>query len=133
MVGRLQSYTFYNAINNALTNESINKALAENGYDEAKLRKGLKMHEKASELYMQQFREKGEQFAATDDVNKAREKLNEVYIRHLKFARIAFRKDRGLYQELQMAGKRNLTHTGYLAQVEAFYTNVLTNREALRD
>jgi hypothetical protein len=117
-----------NAINNALSNEPIKEALAEYGYDDEKLKEGLSMFQRANELHLKQLKEYGEQFTATDAVNDARQALNDVYLKHLKVARMAFRNERGIYQELLLPGRRNHTHSGFLSQADAFYSNALENK-----
>ena len=128
-----QQFTFAGtAINNALTNHSIKNALAEFGYDDVKLREGLSIFQKANELHMKQIKEYGDQYTATDAVNVAREALSALYMKHLKIARISFRSERGIYQELQMAGKRSITHSGFINQVDAFYSNAVNNSKVVK-
>jgi tRNA-dihydrouridine synthase len=117
-----------NATHNALSNEPIKKALSVYGYDEEKLKEGMSLYQKANALHLKQIKEYGEQFAATDAVMAAREALNNVYLKHLKIARIAFRNMRGINQELLLDGRRHHSHAGYLSQAETFYSNALDNK-----
>jgi hypothetical protein len=82
----------------------------------------------AQALHQKQMKEYGEQFAATDEVSKAREKANAVYMMYVKLARLAFEKDRYVYGSLQLNGRRNESHSGWLRQASTFYNHALEDK-----
>ena len=114
-----------NAMVNAETVPKIKTAIADLGYDEAKMLEGKGLYTKAAELQAKQVMERGEQFAATDILNLAKENTNKVYMKHVKIARIALKNDRGTGESLQIAGRRKESFSGWLKQAKAFYTNGL--------
>lgn len=119
------------AINNALATESIRNALAEYGYSDKRLKEGLKLYEKVQTLHFQQMKEYGESFAATEDTKKSRQKANELYMKHMKLARIIFNKDPYVFNALQLSGSRHQSNTGWLRQAKAFYNNVLSDKKLM--
>lgn len=120
-----------NAISNAQTNAEIKTALAVFGYDDARMQEGEALYTKASDLQIQQVKEYGEQFAATDAMNLAKAMANKTYMVHVKIARIALKGDRGAAESLQISGLRKETLSGWLKQAKAFYTNALNTPAVL--
>lgn len=120
-----------NAIQNALNTEAIKTVLAEFGYDEAKLNEGLALCATATDLHQKQKKEYGDQFAATDGLHIARATANKPYMRHVKLARVALKKDRGAYESLQLSGGRKTSNSGWLQQAKTFYANALSSPEIL--
>lgn len=118
-----------NAITNALNVPTIQSALANFGYDEAKLGEGASLLETAQTLQDKQVKEYGEQFSATDELHLVKANANSLYLVHLKLARIALKDNRGLQESLMLNGRRKLSNSGWLHQAKTFYTNALSNPE----
>jgi hypothetical protein len=119
------------AISNAIKVNTIKDVLVNFGYGESRLQEGRGLYTKAEELYYHQMRKYGKQFAATDACMKARAKAYEVYINHVKLSRLAFKNNRTICQMLQINGDRKETHSGFMQQVSAFYSNALATDEVL--
>ena len=120
-----------NAISNGQTNPEIIAALAVFGYDDAKMNIGEALYIKAAKLQVNQVKEYGEQFAATDALNLAKATTNKTYLVHVKIARIALRGDRGAAESLQLSGRRKESLSGWLKQAKALYTNALNTPAVL--
>ncbi|SNS84027.1 hypothetical protein SAMN05421640_1466 [Ekhidna lutea] len=113
------------AIDNALSNETIKAAVALFGYSETKLLAGKSLLDEAQNKQANQKKEYGEQFAATDELDQAVTEANQVYMRHVKVARIALNGMRGATEALQLAGRRKQSYSGWIKQCNIFYTNAL--------
>ena len=66
-------------------------------------------------------REYGDQFAATDALDKALNDANALYMKHVKLARIALKGERGAAQSLDLDGRRKQTYSGWIAQASVGY------------
>ena len=119
------------ALDNALGDAELQEALAVYGYDADKLQEGRQLYETARSLHDQQRAEYGDQYAATDALQSAWEEAKTVYIRHVKVARVAFKRSRGTWEELGLSGKRKRTISGWLTQARQFYTNALADPDIL--
>jgi hypothetical protein len=118
-------------IENILNNQEILSALSVFGYDETKLNEGKALYQTALDLYNEQKREYGEQYAATDAFRAAFEEAYEKYIYYVKIARLVFKNNKGVWQELGLTGKRRDNFSGWLLQANQFYNNALANPEIL--
>ncbi|MFT6856667.1 MAG: vacuolar-type H+-ATPase subunit I/STV1 [Cyclobacteriaceae bacterium] len=83
------------------------------------------MYEVAQAAQNKQKQEYGEQFSATDALDTAMSAANQVYMRHVKVARIALRGQRGAAEALQLTGRRQQSYSGWIKQASIFYTNAL--------
>ncbi len=112
------------AITNAADPE-IAQPLALFGYDADRIAEGQALYETANDLHQKQGREYGDQFAATDTLQKKLEEAKATYMRHVKIARIALKNERGIMQTLDLEGRRKFTLAGFISQARQFYTNAL--------
>lgn len=115
------------AISNAIGDEQVNQALGLFGYTTEKLSAGKALLEQAESLYTKQVQEYGDKSAASQAMTQARDKVNETYASHVKIARIAFKKDQGAFQALELQGARKRANAAWLAQAKVFYTNALAS------
>lgn len=120
------------ALDNAANTPKIQEYLLEYGYTPAKIQAGRKLYETAWALQQQQRKEYGEQIEATDTLRQIRETVNNNYMRCLKIARIAFQNNPGVATELDLNGDRKRSFSGWLSQIQQFYTNALTNSTILQ-
>jgi hypothetical protein len=120
-----------NAITNAMGNKEISLALAGYGYDKKRLQDGLSLCEKVEQLNAVKHEEYGEQYEATDALKAARVEANKLYMKHVKLARIAFKKERLISGALMLDGNRSDSYTGWLNQANVFYTNALKRENVL--
>lgn len=120
------------AIENALSSPALTEALSAYGYDENKLLAGQALYNQAQQAQEQQKKEYGEQFAATDALVEAYTEGFAQYMKHVQVARVALKDQRGVFEELQINGRRKRTYSGWLQQGKAFYGNALAN-QAVKD
>ena len=118
-----------NAIANALSSEEIKSAIANYGYDDARLKEGEALYRKALELQTIQVKEYGEQYTATDALYLTKAVANKTYMEHLKIARIVLNDHRGTGASLHLTGQRKETFSGWLNQAQTFYANALGSSE----
>jgi len=114
------------ALQNATDDEVIKTELAEFGYMATKVAEGKALYDTAEALHRKQKVEYGEQAIATDALNTAWEVANNVYMRQVKVARVAFKNERGVQSKLGIEGQRKQTLAGWLGQAKQFYTAALS-------
>jgi hypothetical protein len=117
------------ALSNAMASDLIKNAVADFGYDEKRMLEGQALYEKANKLYVQQIKEYSEQFGASQALKEIYEEASQVYMTHVKIARMALRDDFELYLALQLKGSRERTYDKWFAQANAFYTLALDNKK----
>jgi hypothetical protein len=115
------------AIDNALTNEQILSALSVFGYTAERIQQGKALYTTALTAQNIQQMEAGEQRSATAELEANRAVAHTTYMRLLKIARVAFKRDAGIAIQLGLSGERKRNLAGWLAQTTQFYTNALTN------
>jgi len=119
------------AIDNALSDTEVQTFLAEYGYDNDRISQGKTLLENTQQLHQQQQKEYGDQFAATDALNKSWADANVSYMRFVKIARIALKSDHAAYKKLDLTGNRKQTLSGWLGQAKQFYLNALSDKDVL--
>ena len=119
------------AIDNALTTPDILTALSDYGYTRTRIEQGKKHYNQAAAAQLAQTTAAGEQISATATVNAAWETAKKSYIRFVKVARIAFKRNPGIITQLALSGERKRTLSGWSAQATQFYNNALSNKEIL--
>ena len=115
------------AIDNALSDADIQTYMAEFGYDAQRIGEGKTLYDTTQQLQQKQTAEYGDQFAATDALETARDQANADYMRFVKVARVALKSDRDAFQKLDLDGKRKVSLSGWLAQAKQFYLNALAD------
>lgn len=118
------------AIDNALGDSGILNALTVYGYNSAKINAGKALLTSALELVNKQKAEYGEQYEASEKVQKAWDEADKEYMKTVKVARIALKDDVKAQTSLMLSGKRKATLSGWIEQADAFYSN-LTKDTAL--
>ena len=116
-------------LTNAQASPEIREAVEQYGYDSKRLQEGQALYDKANQLYVDQIKEYSEQYGASNALTQAYEKATDVYMVHVKIARMALRDDFELYLALKLKGKRERTYDKWLAQANAFYSLALSNRK----
>ena len=117
------------AIENVLAEREMLETLAVFGYDAKRISQGKELYSTAKELYRMQKVEYGEQFEATEDLEKAWDDAKKVYSKHVKVARVAFKKHEGIQSKIDLHSQRSRTIFGWLAQAEQFYNTILDGEE----
>lgn len=118
-------------IENALSDNDVKTALANYGYDEAKLRAGKALYDEAFELDLAQKKETGEKVAATAEFNNLWAEVDRQYMKTLKVARIALKNLYKADQAAMLYGVRKQSFNGWQEQAVSFYANVLKDPELL--
>ena len=113
------------AINNTLSNPQILTAVTPFGYDQARMEAARALHAEARTLTDQQALKYGEQYEATQTVQKAWDEAARAYSTALKIARIAFRDKETARNALGLSGIRKQSLSGWLDQARRFYNNLL--------
>ncbi|MGB3769126.1 MAG: hypothetical protein WA947_21425 [Phormidesmis sp.] len=119
------------AIDNALNSPTVLSALSDYGYTAARIQKGKKLYSQAAAAQLAQSAEAGAQLSASAAVNDAWKTAQKSYVRFIKIARIAFKQDAGIGTQLALAGRRNRTLSGWMAQATQFYKNAIANKAIL--
>ncbi|UXP32943.1 hypothetical protein N6H18_03105 [Reichenbachiella agarivorans] len=119
------------AIHNATTNDAVKSAMALYGYDTTKVAENQALLDQGKTLHTKQKKEYGEQYSATDALSKSMKTADKWYIKHVKIARIALKNERGIWQSLQINGRRKKSQSGWVSQATVFYLNALSNPDVL--
>lgn len=118
-------------IENSLRNGEIKQALAAYGYTEEKLNYGKSLYENAEALHLNRKKEYGEQIAATAELDNIWGEAEKQYMKTLKIARIALKENVKAYQSTMLLGDRKQSLSGWLEQAQAFYGNLLSDKDFL--
>ncbi|MEO1386697.1 MAG: hypothetical protein AAFV85_04870 [Cyanobacteria bacterium J06634_6] len=121
------------AINNSLNNPDILTVLADFGYTATRINKGKQLYNIAAAAQLTQTSEAGEQLSATATVNEARTTAQKTYMRFVKVARVAFKGKSGIATQLDLAGRRKETLSGWMSQANQFYKNALADKAILSE
>ncbi len=119
------------AIHNALDDESLQSYLTPYSYDREKLEAGRALYEATLEAQKIQQAEYGDQYDATDRLNRLWEEANAAYMHYVKVARVAFRDQRGVMSRLDLHGRRKRATAGWIVQTRQFYEGLLADDDLL--
>ena len=103
------------AIDNGLSNPEVLGYLSDFGYTSARIQQGKKLYNLAAAAQLAQTAEAGEQISATATVNDAWVVAKKSYTRWVKVARVALKGKSGAITQLDLAGKRKESLSGWLA------------------
>lgn len=115
------------AITNADQTPEIAAALADFGYDDARMQAGADLLAQARQLHLAQQREYGEQYAATAALTEAHAAADALFTTHRKLAKLALKHNPQAQTELALAGRKKLSLSGWLGQAGQFYSNALAS------
>jgi hypothetical protein len=115
------------SITNALNNASISTALDAFGYDSAALNEGKTLLESLKILQAQQQQEYTEQRTATATRDTLQAEINATYVKHVKLARVAFKRESNTLIALDLVRERLRTYDGWKGQVTTFYNAAAAN------
>lgn len=121
------------AIQNALENEEVLDKLDDFGYNRIKLEAGLALLEKADSLHRKQQTEYGEKLAATTEVENLLVRANGEYMRYVKVARVALKRNIRGWEVMDIGARRKRSRAGWLEQALNFYKKALENDDILAD
>ncbi|MBI9071777.1 MAG: hypothetical protein JEY94_09275 [Melioribacteraceae bacterium] len=116
-------------VNNLLEFSDIRVFVEPFGYTTEKLGECKTIIDSVKELDLKQKKEYGEQYAATQNVEKEWAEANKEYSMMLKLARLVFKKDPQADNALELNGRRKQSLTGWIGQASSFYNNLLAYDE----
>jgi hypothetical protein len=120
-----------NGIRGALGSEAILTKMALFGYTKEKIEHGLTLLNEAKRLTASQVGGYGDQFAASDEVQKHWTENYSRYMITVKVVRIAFKARPDLLAKFKVTGERNRSLSGWLNDARIMYANILNTPEAL--
>jgi hypothetical protein len=119
------------AINNTIADPDLYAALSAYGYTTERLRQGSALCQTARAFYQRQKNEYGALVAANNALDAAQRQTQDLYMRHVKAARVALRGDRGPQQKLGLSVQRKRRLAAWLEQAQQFYANALADADIL--
>ena len=116
-----------NSISGANNHPEISEMLSRFGYDAAQMAEGQAKLNRTRELMAQQVDIYGDQYAATEQTLKIREKAYAEYMVLLKIIRIAFKGNVDALVSFAATGQRSRSLSGWLREAHITYANLLNN------
>ncbi|WPP51578.1 hypothetical protein [Catalinimonas niigatensis] len=114
------------AIGGALANPAIVKALSPLGFDRKEILSGKALLQKMMNQQEERLHEENLQKASTDQLRKAYQEANTLYMKHVKFARMVIPAQSQLWNDMKLSGIRRKDIAGWLGQVQSFYRYATT-------
>jgi hypothetical protein len=109
----------------------IQKILEQYGCTAKFMTKGKEMYLNVSDKMITHVENYSNQYVATGDFQKFREKTYGNYIVTLKMIRVAFVDQSEILQRFNAIGRRNRSLSGWLRDSKVMYTNILNSSETL--
>ena len=117
------------AIDNAIADPIVASAIAEFGYDDARMAEGKALYEKAIELQQKQFAEYGDKFEATEGLHKIWQTADAVYRTTFRVARIAMKEKKKAWSTMRLYNANNRSLPIWLSEAKALYGNLLKDQD----
>ena len=114
-------------VQNAQDDGPIEEAFAGIGRGADYFAKGEHLLKRAQDLHEKQQAEYGDKYAATETLGDERREAKNLYMRHLKFARIALAGDTEARSALGLGGDRERDLEDWMGQARTFYNNIATD------
>ncbi|WP_339136357.1 MAG: hypothetical protein WGN25_00520 [Candidatus Electrothrix sp. GW3-4] len=118
---------YQTGLTNARNVPELQSRVALFGYTPDKLNQILSQRQQAFELYLAQKSEYSEQYTATETFDKAWKTAHGAYMRLVRLGRILFRDDHAIFIKLTLNEERKRTFSGWLAQANTFFSNLLAD------
>ena len=122
---------YQTGLTNARDVPELQSRVALYGYTPDKLNQMLTQRQQAFDLYLAQKTEYSEQYAATDTFELDWKMAHDAYMRLVRLGRIIFRDERDVFIKLTLNQERKRTFSGWLAQANTFFSNLLSDQDAL--
>jgi hypothetical protein len=120
-----------NSISGAKKSPEILSKLSVFGYTPEKIKKGNDLLDVAKQKTVGQVDGYGDQYAASDELNKKFSLTYDNYMVTTKIVRIAFKGRPDMLARLRATGKRHRSLSGWLNDARIMYWNILDNQEAV--
>lgn len=118
-------------LTNARDVPELQSRVALYGYTPDKLNQMLTRRQQAFDLYLAQKTEYSEQYAATETFERAWKIAHEAYMRLVRLGRVVFRDEHAVFIKLTLNQERKRSFSGWLAQANTFFSNLLSDQDAL--
>jgi hypothetical protein len=122
---------YLTGLTNARNVPELQSRVALYGYTPNKLNQMLNKRQQAFDLYLAQKTEYSEQHAATETFEQAWKTAHETYMRLVRLGRIIFRDEHAIFIKLTLNEERKRSFSGWLAQANTFFSNLLSDQNAL--
>lgn len=122
---------YLTGLTNARDVPELQSRVALYGYIPDKLNQMLNKRQQAFDLYLAQKTEYSEQHAATAAFEQAWKTAHETYMRLVRLGRILFQDEHAVFVKLTLNEERKRTFSGWLAQANTFFSNLLSDQNAL--
>ncbi len=119
------------ALDNVRNIPEIAASMAAYGYDAPRIQEGVSLLTQARQLQAAQVRCYGEQYLATEALNRAWKQADETYATQRKLVRLALRHSPARLVKLELDGRKKRGLADWLGQATVFYTGLLEDAEAL--
>ena len=120
-----------NCISGANNHPEIREMLLKFGFDQSKIKEGQVKLEKVNNLMARQVDLYGDQYAATEETVKNREKAYSEYMILVKVIRVALKDDIDSLKSFLATGQRSRSLSGWLREARIAYTNILNSASAM--
>ncbi|MBG0783273.1 MAG: hypothetical protein H0S84_13470 [Bacteroidales bacterium] len=117
------------AFQNVEENPVIKAALAEVGYDDAKIQEGKDLLSTAQLKYDTNKKEENETSVASLNFKTKKEELRKLYSRHRKIAKVAFMDNPATLILLDLEKPIPSTYTHWLEVLNVFYVEILADQQ----
>jgi hypothetical protein len=124
-------HSIENGIAGAEKSPEIMEKMSALGYTPVKIGQGRGLLEKARRLTTSQVSGYGDQYAASDEVNKFWSAAYATSMVTVKVVRIAFKGQPDMLVKFRATGKRNRSLSGWLNDTRIMYGNIIETPEAL--
>jgi ribosomal 30S subunit maturation factor RimM len=119
------------AIVNAMEDPSVQEALTLFGYTPERMQEGRNLLEYAQSMHLKQKSEYGDQYAATETLNKAMKEADDSLAKWRRVAQVALEGNTNALVTLGLNARRKRTTAAWLAQADQFYTHALADTEVM--
>lgn len=116
------------ALNNASAQPVVAKLMAELGYNAKKIEEGKKLLAATRSAFDSNRTEDDETLAAYASFTAIKEELHEVYRLHRKKAKVVFRKEAVIAENLNITGSMPEAYVKWLEEVKRFYSVALADK-----
>jgi len=110
-----------------IVNKEYYSELSEINYNEEKLQEGKSLYKKYLKLKKKCMDVQNRYYSASIGIQKAWEKSNTFYERHLAISRIAFHSEPEFLHKLGINKYQSISLTGWLMQANHFYLTILSD------
>jgi hypothetical protein len=124
-------HSIENGILGASNSPEIQEKLIPFGYSPEKIAQGITLLNKAKHLTAAQVGNYGDQYSATDEVDRVWEEKYSMYMVTVKVTRVAFKDRPDLLVKFRVTGRRSRSLSGWLNNARIMYANILDTPEAL--